>query len=120
MILPRHAAACIAASLAACTTAIAQQPKAAPPSDTVKAVIENGSTMKFGIGITIELIYDKDGSLLAEPGDLAGTWEADGPKLCVTVGGYAENQCLVYPPGKKSGDAFDIPTKSAPITITIN
>jgi hypothetical protein len=127
-IISRATALCIAASLAACAeapTAAAQEPKAlAPMSDTVKAVTENGATMTFSFGptagLSIALIYNKDGTLVAEPGDFTGTWEADGARLCMTVSGYAENQCLTYPDGKKSGDTFDIATKAAPITISIN
>ncbi|HEV7692940.1 MAG TPA: hypothetical protein VGO52_19045 [Hyphomonadaceae bacterium] len=124
---PRAAAVCIAVSLAVsgmATSAAQQAKELAPMSDTVKAVVENGATMRFSFGptaaLSIELIYNKDGTLLAEPGDFAGTWEANGAQLCMTVSGYAENQCLTYPDGKKSGDTFDIPTKAAPITITIN
>jgi hypothetical protein len=76
--------------------------------------------MKFDGGRTADMIYNPNGTLGGVVGALGGTWTAEGARVCVNVPGFAENECLTYPDGKKSGDTFDIPTKSTPVTISIN
>src|SRR5262245_53731791 len=92
----------LVAALAA-APAFAQTP--APPSDTIKAVLEKGVSLDVG-GMVGNIDYKADGTFTGFDGQLNGTYKADGNKLCITIPGMVENQCQVYPDGKKSGDTF--------------
>jgi hypothetical protein len=94
--------ALIAGLLAA--PALAQTP--APPSDTLKAVMEKGITMSV-MGNTGNIDYKPDGTFSGFDGQFEGTYKVDGSKLCITVAAFGlDNQCTTYPDGKKSGDSF--------------
>jgi hypothetical protein len=91
---------------------------AAPPSDTVKAVLEKGVSIDVG-GMVGEIEYKADGTFSGFDGQFAGTYKADGNKLCITVPGMIENQCQEYPAGKKSGDTFELTSDMGPLKTTI-
>lgn len=90
----------------------------APPSDTIKAVLEKGVTIDVG-GMTGDIEYKNDGTFSGFGGQFAGTYKADGNKLCITVPGMIENQCQEYPAGKKSGDTFELTSDMGPLKTTI-
>lgn len=90
----------------------------APPSDTIKAVLEKGVTIDVG-GMTGVIEYKADGTFSGFDGQFAGTYKADGNKLCITVPGMIENQCQEYPAGKKSGDTFELTSDMGPLKTTI-
>ena len=108
----------------------AQRPPAAPPapaaaeapkgglSDTVQEIIRHGLTMTVQ-DQKLAIFYGPNGQLEGSLGILGGTWTAEGSRLCIDVPGFAENQCLTYPDGKKSGDSFVIEASGGPIPITI-
>ena len=106
-----------AAAIALAAPAFAQD--AAPPSDTVKAVVEKGVMMEVsGNAGTIE--YKTDGTFSGFDGMFAGTYKTNGNKLCITVEAFdIDNQCTEYPDGKKSGDSFEIASDMGPLKVTI-
>jgi hypothetical protein len=91
---------------------------AAPPSDTVKAVTEKGVFFDV-MGMEIDMEFKADGTFTGMAGAFAGTWKADGKKLCLTIPGMVENQCTEYPDGKKSGDTFEVSTDNGPMNVKI-
>jgi hypothetical protein len=98
------------------TPAFAQE--AAPASDTIKAMTEKGVLFDV-MGMPIDMEFKADGTFTGMAGAFAGTWKADGPKLCLTIPGMIENQCTEYPTGKKSGDKFEVTTENGPMGVTI-
>ncbi len=106
-----------AAALALAAPALAQD--AAPPSDTVKAVVEKGVSMEvMGQAGTID--YKADGTFSGFDGQFAGTYKTNGNKLCISVEAFGiDNQCTEYPDGKKSGDTFEVPSDMGPLKVTI-
>lgn len=92
---------------------------AAPPSDTIKAVVEKGVSMDV-MGNVGDIEYKPDGTFSGFEGMFAGTYKADGNKLCITVEAFQlVNECTAYPDGKKSGDTFEIPSDMGPMKVTI-
>ena len=110
------------AAYAAGPLVVAQEPEQPAPtvSDTVKVVIENGLTMTLPGGPRLVIFYESDGSLGGSLSAVGGTWKAEGRRLCMDVPGFAENQCLTYPDGKKAGDSFSIDATGGPIVIVIH
>lgn len=106
------------AALLAAAPALAQEVTAAAPSDTIQAVTTHGVTMEVQ-GQAFNIDYAEDGTFVGGDGMFAGTWKADGPKLCITIPGMVENQCTAYPEGKKAGDSFDIESEMGPLLIKI-
>ena len=106
-----------AAAIALAAPALAQD--AAPPSDTVKTVVEKGVSMEvMGQAGTID--YKADGTFSGFDGQFAGTYKTNGNKLCISVEAFGiDNQCTEYPDGKKSGDTFEIPSDMGPLKVTI-
>lgn len=97
---------------------LAQEAPAAPPTDTIKAVTEKGVFFDV-MGMEIDMDFKADGTFTGMAGAFAGTWKADGNKLCLTIPGMIENQCTEYPDGKKSGDVFEISSDNGPMTVKI-
>lgn len=91
----------------------------APPSDTVKAVVEKGVTMDVQGNVgTIE--YKPDGTFSGFDGMFSGTYKTDGNKLCITVEAFGlVDQCQAYPDGKKSGDTFELTSDMGAMNVTI-
>lgn len=87
-------------------------------ADTLKEVTTKGVTVSVQ-GTAMDINFTPDGNFASADGTIAGTWKADGPKLCLTIPGMVENQCTEYPANKKSGDSFDIVSDMGPMTVTI-
>jgi hypothetical protein len=99
--------------LLAAVAALAAAPalaQTAPPSDTVKLVLEKGTTMSVAqMGITGDVVYKADGTFTGFDGQYEGTYKVDGSKLCVTAPAVGQdNTCFAYPDGLKSGDKFKV------------
>ena len=92
--------------------------EAAPPSDTLKTIVEKGMTMSV-MGMEGAMEFKPDGTFAGFDGQFAGTYKVDGAKLCLTVPGMIENQCTEYPVGKTSGDKFTISGDFGEIEITV-
>jgi hypothetical protein len=110
-----------AAAAAALITlpAFAQEaPAPAPASDTIKEVTTKGVIFDV-MGMEIDMDFKADGTFSGMAGAFAGTWKADGKKLCLTIPGMIENQCTEYPDGKKSGDSFEITGDQGPMNVKI-
>lgn len=88
----------------------------APPSDTVKAVIEKGVAVEI-MGFAGTVDYKADGTFSGFDGMFEGTYKADGNKICSESAMGAS--CSEYPDGKKSGDTFELPTEQGPMKVTI-
>jgi hypothetical protein len=96
----------------------AAAPAAAPPSDTIQAVTEKGVLFDV-MGMEIDMDFKADGTFTGMQGAFAGTWKADGKKLCLTIPGMVENQCTEYPDGKKSGDSFEVASDQGSMMVKI-
>ena len=97
--------------------ALAQTPAGAPPSDTLKAVIQKGVTMSV-MGFQGDMTYTADGKYSGFDGMATGTYTVDGSKMCTTSD--MGTLCVTYPDGKKSGDTFTVnfePIGDVSITI---
>jgi hypothetical protein len=95
----------------------AQTPAGAPPSDTVKLIVEKG--MKLAVAdMELDLAFKADGSY-ADPTGQGGKFRTDGKKLCMTPDALGQELCNDYPDGKKTGDKFDLPTDFGPMTVTV-
>ena len=117
----RLAAFAVAAAALLALPALAQEAPAAPaapPSDTIKAVTTKGVIFDV-MGMEIDMDFKADGTFSGMAGAFAGTWKADGKKLCLTIPGMIENQCTEYPDGKKSGDSFEITSDQGSMTVKI-
>ncbi|HOZ27070.1 MAG TPA: hypothetical protein PLH23_05270 [Hyphomonadaceae bacterium] len=91
----------------------------APPSDTVKAVVEKGVTMEV-MGQAGDIEYKADGTFSGFDGQIEGTYKTNGNKLCITAEAVGIlDQCSEYPDGKKSGDTFELPSDMGPLKVTI-
>lgn len=111
--------------LAAAALAFAAPAMAAPPNDTLAAVIAKGTVIKAtiqGMELELAMAYKADGTYTAsvmgqEAG--GGTYTTDGDKLC-TKSQLGEG-CTPYPAGKKAGDSFKITSPTlGEATVTIN
>ncbi|MBK8838852.1 MAG: hypothetical protein IPO30_09195 [Hyphomonadaceae bacterium] len=92
---------------------------AAPPSDTIKAVVEKGVTMEVA-GQAGEIVYNPDGTFSGFEGQIEGKYRTDGNKLCITLEAFGMiDQCTEYPDGKTSGDTFEISSDMGPLKVTI-
>lgn len=90
----------------------------APPSDTLKTIVEKGMTLSV-MGMEGNMDFKPDGTFSGFDGQFAGTYKVDGAKLCLTVPGMIENQCTEYPVGKKSGDKFTIAADFGEMEVTV-
>ncbi|MDP3740146.1 MAG: hypothetical protein Q8R02_22365 [Hyphomonadaceae bacterium] len=108
----------VAALAAFAAPVLAQTPApAAPPIDTIVAIVEQGDVLDV-MGMAYTLIYKPDGSYTDDQGS-GGKWRADGAKLCITPEAIGQELCSDYPAGKKSGDKFEITSDFGPMTVTI-
>ena len=91
----------------------------APPSDTVKAVVEKGVSMDVQ-GNVGDIEYKPDGTFSGFDGMFAGTYKTNGNKLCITVEAFGlVDACQEYPDGKKSGDSFTLDSPQGEMQVTI-
>ena len=92
---------------------------AAPPSDTVAAVVAKGVSMDVG-GNVGNIDYKADGTFSGFDGMFSGTYKTNGDKLCITVEAFGlTDACQAYPAGKKSGDTFTLESDMGPMQVTI-
>src|SRR5262245_10287398 len=112
-------------TVACATLALAAPALAAPPNDTLAAVVAKGTVIKATIQdmpLELAMAYKADGTYTAsvmgqEAG--GGTYTVDGDKLC-TKSQLGEG-CTSYPAGKKAGDSFEITSPTlGKATVTIN
>ena len=96
-------------------------------ADTLKEIADHGLVMTIeGIG-DFDIAYTPDGKFTAKNAEfeaslgmpITGTWRLDGDKLCTVSNVQPEEQCVVYPKDKKSGDTFDITTDAGTVKIRI-
>ena len=105
------------AAVIAVAPAFAQD--AAPPSDTVKTVVEKGVSMDVQ-GNVGDIEYKADGTFSGFDGMFSGTYKTNGNKLCITVEAFGlVDQCQEYPDGKKSGDSFELTSDMGAMKVTI-
>jgi hypothetical protein len=105
------------ASLAAVlltTPAVAQ----ASNADTYKEVVAHGVVIVTP-DIEIDVDFSPDGKFTALKGLSTGVWRIDGEKMCSTPNETLIESCGVYPPGKKSGDTFEVEAPGGRVTIRI-
>ncbi|HEV7689321.1 MAG TPA: hypothetical protein VGO52_00785 [Hyphomonadaceae bacterium] len=101
--------------------AIAQSTRVAVPAsnaDTLKQVTEHGVVI-LTADLEIDVKFSPDGRFIALGGLSKGVWKIVGDKLCSTPDETQAESCAVYPPGKKSGDTFEIPTDAGPVSVKI-
>ena len=103
----------IAAAVITCAA-----PAYADDSDTIKAIIEKGSTLSV-MDMEFVLTYKPDGTYTDNQGS-GGKYRADGNKLCLTPDAVGQELCSDYPEGKKSGDKFEIQSDFGPMLVTIS
>ena len=92
------------------------------PSDTLQAVIKHGVVMTV-MGTAIPITYGPDGKYAVDfqGQKVEGTWRIDGDKFCTKSTLSPDENCTVYPAGKKSGDAFEVTSPTlGPIMVKIN
>lgn len=87
-------------------------------ADTLKEVTTRGIVLTAG-GMDIDVTYTPDGKFTAMDGAVTGTWRIDGDKLCTTSNFSPDEECVTYPAGKTSGDAFEVVGGQGPATIKI-
>ena len=97
----------IGLTLALATAPAFGQTAGAPPSDSVKAVLEKGLMIDI-MGMPVDMMFNKDGSFAAMQGAYPGKYRVDGKKVCITSDAMPEESCIEVPDGKKSGDTFNM------------
>ena len=91
-------------------------------ADTLQEVIKKGVVMTV-MGTAIPITYGADGKYAVEfqGQKVEGTWRIDGDKLCTKSTMAPDENCTVYPLGKKSGDTFEVTSPTlGPISVKIN
>lgn len=88
-------------------------------ADTLQEVTTRGVVVTAP-SVTFDVAYTPDGKFTAMSGQVTGTWRIDGDKLCTTSSYDPNEQCVVYPKGKKSGDSFDVTGPRGVATVKIN
>ncbi len=101
-----------ASLVALAAPAFAQQPT------TLQEVTTKGIVLQIQ-GMDIDVTYKPDGTFTAMDGQVSGKWRIDGDKLCTSSNMSAEEECVAYPAGKKSGDSFDVTGAQGTATIKI-
>jgi hypothetical protein len=111
--------------IASAMLALAAPAFAAPPNDTLAAVVAKGTVIKASVqgqDLELAMAYKADGTYTASMMGQqlgGGTYTVDGDKLC-TKSDLGEG-CTVYPAGKKAGDSFKITSPTlGEGTVTIN
>ena len=105
-------------ALALAAVAVALTAPALAQTTTLSEVTTKGIKLSAG-GFDLDVIYKPDNTFTAMDGQVTGKWRIDGEKLCTTSNFKPEEECTVYPAGKKSGDSFDLTSDQGTATITI-
>jgi hypothetical protein len=100
---------------------------AAESPTTLQVVTGRGIVMRTAFGLEISAAYTPDGKFTAQTagGQAAGTWRIEGDRaLCTRLDGPDPTEtCVLYPDGKKAGDAFELDGAMGPtmgkVTVTI-
>jgi hypothetical protein len=100
-------------SAAFAVPAFAQEPT------TLQHVTTKSVIMKVA-GLEIPVTYKPDGTFTAMDGQVTGTWKIVGETMCSTNNMDPNEACILYPPGKKPGDEFEIMSPQGAVTILIN
>jgi opacity protein-like surface antigen len=87
-------------------------------ADTVQEVTTHGMVITLG-DMQIDVDYTPDGKFTALGGQVTGTWRIDGDKLCTVAAIAPDENCIVYPHGKKSGDSFEVTGPQGSATVKI-
>ena len=85
-------------------------------ADTAQEIASHGFVLSLP---TFTVDFTPDGKFASPNGQLAGTWRVDGDKICTTPSTTQIEGCLPVPPGKKSGDSFDLTLPAGPATVKI-
>ena len=109
---------CLSSLALLASPAIAQTAVPASNADTLKQVTEHGVVI-LTPDLEIDVKFSPDGRFVALGGLSKGVWKIAGDKLCSTPDETLAETCAVYPPGKKSGDTFEIPTGNGPVSVKI-
>ena len=104
--------------LALAAIAVALTAPAFAQTTTLSEVTTKGIVLTAG-GMDIDVAYKPDGTFTAMDGQITGKWRIDGGKLCTSSNFKAEEECTVYPAGKKSGDSFEMASDQGTATIKI-
>ena len=85
---------------------------------TLEEVVKHGIILTVE-GMDIDVTYTPDGKFTAMDGQVTGTWKIDGEKLCTSSNFDPNESCVVYPAGKKSGDAFEVTSPAGTAGVKI-
>ncbi len=93
---------------------------------TLQEVTTKGIVLTV-MDMDIDVNYTPDGKWVARNDDLTamlgspltGTWRIDGDKLCSVSTIAPDEDCAVYPAGKKSGDSFEVSGAQGPAMVRI-
>lgn len=104
--------------LIACLTFFASAAFASPASaETLDEVTTRGIVARVQ-GFQMEMDFTPDNRFTAMNGRFRGVWRIDGDRLCTIDDGQPVERCTVYPPGKRSGDTFEV-TNHMGMVITV-
>jgi hypothetical protein len=95
-------------------------------ADTLTEVTTKGMVLTV-MDMDIDITYTPDGKWVAKNDDLTamlgaeltGGWRIDGNKLCTTSTVAPDEDCVVYPAGKTSGDSFEVSGGQGPAMVKI-
>lgn len=104
--------------LALAAVAVALTAPAFAQTTTLSEVTTKGIVLSVQ-GMDIDVTYKPDGTFTAMDDQITGKWRIDGEKLCTTSNFKPEEECTVYPAGKKSGDSFEMTSEQGTATIKI-
>jgi hypothetical protein len=95
-------------------------------ADTLKEVTTKGVIVSQpGVKVEGEMIFKPGGTFaMTYPGlsmSIPGRWRINGDKLCITFSAFTgeslgEEQCMIFPKDKKSGDSFDVTSSGGTMT----
>jgi transcription elongation GreA/GreB family factor len=97
-------------------TALAQAPPA--NADTYAAILRHGVVIETA-DLEIDVHFNSDGTFRALGGLSKGVWKIVGDKLCSTPDETLIETCAAYPPGKKSGDRFELDAPGGRVPVRI-
>jgi len=87
-------------------------------ADTYREVIAKGVVILTPT-LDIDVKFTPDGRFVALGGMSKGSWKLVGDKMCSTPDETLIESCGLYPPGKKSGDEFEIEAPTGRVKVRI-